>query len=310
MKTVVLTGGLGYSGSVIARRLLERGDRVRTLTNSPDRPSPIAHRLDIRRMDFADPDALVAAMDGADAFINTYWVRFNHRLFSFDQAVANTRLLFESARRAGVPRIVHTSILKAEQGRGLAYYDGKLRLEQDLRKLGVSSVIVRPGVLFGRGDILLNNIAWALRRLPIFGVFGAGEYKLQPMHVDDFADLVVGAVDGDAPAVCDAVGPETFSYRDLVALLGRAIGVRRRVVSLPPSVAYAFSRLVGPFVGDIVITREEIEGLMRGLLFSDSQARGSVRLSEWVRSHSHELGVRYASELGRRTDRAAAYTRL
>jgi NAD(P)-dependent dehydrogenase (short-subunit alcohol dehydrogenase family) len=161
---VAVTGALGYSGRAITEQLLERGARVRTLTNSPGRPNPFGGRLELRPLAFADRAQLVESLRGIDVLVNTYWVRFNHRLFTFDQAVANTRSLFAAAAEAGVRRIVYTSILKPEEGRGLAYYEGKLALEQALRAAGTSYAIVRPGVLFGRGDILVNNIAWMLRR--------------------------------------------------------------------------------------------------------------------------------------------------
>jgi uncharacterized protein YbjT (DUF2867 family) len=303
----VVTGALGYSGKAIAERLFARGDRVRTLTNSQNRPNPFGERLEVRPLAFNDHAALVGSLRGAETLINTYWVRFNHRLFTFDQAVANTIRLFEAARDAGVGRIVHVSIMKPEQGRGLAYYDGKLRLEEALRGLGVPHAILRPGVLFGRGDILVNNIAWVLRHLPVFGVFGDGRYGIQPMHVDDFAALAVGAIDAPSGSVLDAAGPEKFEYRELVREVARIIGVGRPIVSVPPPVGYAVSKLINPIVGDVIITREEIEGLMRGLLFSDHPPAGTTRLTEWAARHRDRLGRRYASEVGRRTDRVTEY---
>ncbi|MBX3381351.1 MAG: NAD(P)H-binding protein [Phycisphaeraceae bacterium] len=302
-----VTGALGYSGQQIARLLLERGGRVRTLTNSPDRPNPFGSRLEILPLEFANQRALVRSLEGVGTLFNTYWVRFNHKLFTFEQAVENTKRLFAAAKEAGVTRIVHVSILKPEQGRGLAYYEGKLELERALRQLDISHAILRPGVLFGRGDILVNNIAWALRHLPIFGVFGDGNYKLQPMHVDDFADLAIKCADRENDFIVDAVGPEDFEYRALVKAIAEIIGVRRAIVCVPPSVGYAVSKLVNPFVGDVIITREEIEGLMRGLLFSDGTRTGKTKLGEWVREHRDQLGRRYASEVGRRIRRNVAY---
>ncbi len=304
----VVTGALGYSGKAIAERFFALGHRVRTLTNSPGRPNPFGERLEIAPLAFDDPGALRESLRGADTLVNTYWVRFNHRLFTFDEAVRNTRALFAAARDAGVRRIVHVSILKPEEGRGLAYYDGKAALEESLRETGVSHAILRPGVLFGRGDILVNNIAWALRRLPVFGVFGDGRYKLQPMHVDDLADVAVREALASEDSVVDCVGPETFEYRDLVRTIGGIIGVRRPIVGVAPGVGYAVTRALGPLVRDVIITREEVEGLMRGLLWSDRPPTGRVRLTDWAREHRETLGRRYASEVGRRRDRIGAYT--
>ncbi len=305
----VVTGALGYTGKSVAGKLIARGMRVRTLTNSPNRPNPFGERLELAPMNFEDRAALVESLRGAEVLYNTYWVRFNHRLFTFAQAVANTKALFEAAKEAGVRRIVHVSILKPGQGRGLAYYDGKTELESHLRGLGVPHSIVRPGVLFGRGDILVNNIAWVLRKLPVYGVFGDGRYKLQPMHVDDMADLMIeqGAEAGDG--VVDAVGPETFEYTDLVRTIAGILEVRRPIVRVPAGLGYVVARSLGPVVKDVIITREEIAGLMRGLLYSDADPPrvGATALTAWAAAHRHELGRRYASEVGRRVRRDVAY---
>ncbi|MBX3388205.1 MAG: NAD(P)H-binding protein [Phycisphaeraceae bacterium] len=305
-----VTGALGYSGQQIARLLLDRGDRVRTLTNSPRRPNPFGDRLEIYPLSFEKPESLVGSLEGVDTLFNTYWVRFNHKRFTFNEAAANTRRLFAAAKQAGVRRIVHVSILKPEQGRGLAYYDGKQELEKALRELDISHAILRPGVLFGRGDILVNNIAWTLRHLPVFGVFGRGDYKVQPMHVDDFAALATECADRENDFTADAVGPETFEFRELVRTIAEIIGVRRPIVSIRPGLGYAISRLINPLVGDVIITREEIEGLMRGLLFSDSPRTGGTRLTEWAQENRDRLGRRYASEVGRRIRRDVSYSQV
>lgn len=303
----VVTGALGYTGRAVTERLLAHGDRVRTLTNSPRRPNPFGPRLEIRPLAFGDPAALRRALEGADLLFNTYWVRFNHRLFTFEQAVRNTRALFEAARDAGVRRIVHVSILHADQADDLGYYKGKHELEDALRASGVPHAIVRPGVLFGRGDILVNNIAWVLRRLPVFGVFGTGRYRLRPLHVDDMAALMIDCAGRTGDLTVDAVGPETFEFCELVRTLAQIIGVRRPIVRVPRWLGYAVSRVVNPFVGDVIITWEEILGLTRGILDSSAPATGKTRLTEWAPRHAQELGRRYASEVGRRVRRDVAY---
>lgn len=311
----VVTGALGYSGKAIAERLLARGHRVRTLTNSPDRPNPFGEALDIHPLAWTEPSRLADSMRGADTLINTYWVRFNHKHFTFDEAVANTKTLFRAAQTAGVRRIVHVSILKPGKGAalGLGYYQGKAELERDLRSLGISHAILRPGVLFGRGDILINNIAWSLRRLPVFGVFGRGDYELEPMHVDDFADLAVSqacAIPAEQSLTIDAKGPERFTFRGLAETLRHILALRTPIVRVPASMGLMASKVLGPLVGDVVLTREEIAGLMAGLLATDAPPTGTTRLTEWARKHATTLGTRYASEVGRRIERAKAYEQV
>jgi uncharacterized protein YbjT (DUF2867 family) len=309
---IAVTGAFGYSGKAIAELLLARGDRVRTLTNSPNRPHVFGNQVEVFPLVFDDPEALARSLDGCDVLINTYWVRFNHRLFTFEQAVHNTRQLFAAAKNAGVGRIVHTSILKPEQGHGLGYYEGKLQLEHDLAATGLPHTILRPGVLFGRGDILVNNIAWVLRHLPVFGVFGDGRYALTPLHVDDFAHIAVRAAGGDPalPTIVDCHGPETFEYRRLVQRVSQIIGIHRPIVRIWPGLGYLISTMLNPFVHDVIITRQEIEGLMRGLLWSNETSLGTTKLTQWMIEHRDSLGRRYASEVGRRVKRTLAYENI
>ena len=303
----VVTGALGYTGRSVTEQLLDRGVRVRTLTNSPGRPNPFGERLEVLPLAFDDPEALVRSLEGAEVLYNTYWVRFNHALFTFDRAVASTKTLFDAARRAGVKRIVHVSILHARAADDLGYYKGKHELEVALEESGVPHAVVRPGVLFGRGDILVNNIAWVLRHLPLFGVFGDGRYRLRPLHVDDMAALMIDHASREGNTRADAVGPEGFEYRELVRTIAEIVGVKRLIVRVPPVVGYWVGRMVNPLVKDVIITREEIEGLMRGLLDSDAPAAGNTKLTDWATEHEEQLGRRYASEVGRRVKRDEAY---
>jgi NADH dehydrogenase len=303
----VVTGAFGYSGKYIAQKLLAQGHRVVTLTDSPHRANDFAGRVSAVPYNFDRPDELARSLANVEVLINTYWVRFNHRLFQHADAVANTLALFRAALQAGVRRIVHISITNPSETSPLEYFRGKAQLEKALIESGMSYAILRPAVLFGKEDILVNNIAWALRHLPVFGVFGDGQYKIQPIYVEDMADLAVKYSASRENVVVDAIGPETYTYRELVATIARLIGVWRPVVSVPPRVGYWVGQLLGRLVGDMMITREEIEGLMAGLLCVDAPPAGTTKLSEWVRNNASTLGRHYTSELARRTDRESAY---
>ena len=251
--------------------------------------------------------AVLRSLEGVQVLYNTYWVRFNYSDFRHSQAVDNTRALFAAARRAGVSRVVHVSITNPSEDSSFEYFRGKALLERELMESGLSYAILRPAVLFGGEDILINNIAWVLRHLPIFGVFGAGHYRLQPIHVYDFADLAVAQGVGHANRTIDAIGPETYSYRELVRALARIIGVRRPIVSVPSQLGYVTGWLLGRLLGDVLVTREEIQGLMQDLLATESEPTGEMKLSSWAREHGATLGKRYATELGRRRNRRVAY---
>lgn len=302
-----VTGAFGYSGKYIAHRLLAEGRRVITLTNSTDRANDFGGRLTVYPFHFDQPDELAASLAGVEVLYNTYWVRFNHPLFRHADAVRNTLILFDAARRAGVRRIVHVSITNPAENSPLEYFSGKARLERALIESGLSYAILRPTVLFGKEDILINNMAWLLRHLPVFGVFGDGSYRLQPIYVDDLAALAVAQGSASANTTLNAIGPETFTYRELVTTIARLIGVRRLVIGMPPAVGYWAGRLVGSLMGDVTITREEIVGLMADLLYVTTPPTGTTKLSDWITAHADTLGRHYTSELARRRDRVGAY---
>ena len=302
-----VTGAFGYSGKYIARRLLDEGRTVITLTNSPRRRNPFGDAVRAHPFNFDRPEKLTEVLGGVSVLYNTYWVRFNHKTFTHAQAVENSRTLFRAAAEAGVQRVVHVSITNPSEDSDLEYFSGKAKLERALQESGVSHAILRPAVLFGKEDILVNNIAWMLRKFPVFGVFGRGDYRLQPIHVDDLAKLAVEMGKNRDDRVVDAIGPETFTYRELVERIGRIIGKERPVMSIPPGVGYLVSKLVGKLVGDVIVTRDEIRGLMAGLLYVESPPAGTTKLTDWASQNADSLGVRYASELARRRDRTSAY---
>jgi NADH dehydrogenase len=302
-----VTGAFGYSGKYITKRLLDRGHEVITLTNSPDRANPFACRVKPYPFNFDKPEKLAQSLQGVSVLYNTYWVRFNHKMFQHADAVRNTERLFEAAKEANVERIVHISITNPSEDSPLEYFNGKARLERALADSGISHAILRPTVLFGKEDILINNIAWALRRLSVFGVFGSGEYRLQPIYVDDMAAIAVEQGAKRDNVTIDAIGPETFTYIELVKVVGEMIGKERPIISVPPPIGFLVGWVLGKWVGDVMITREEIKGLMADLLYVDSPPAGTTRLTDWIREHADSLGRNYTSELARRTDKTMEY---
>ncbi len=296
----VVTGAYGYSGKYIARRLLDKGCEVRTLTNAPRQTDALGTNIQAHPFCFDEPDRLVAFLRGARVLYNTYWVRFNHSKFSHSLAVENTKRLFAAAKEAGVERIVHVSITNPSASSRLEYFSGKAELEYELKMSGISYAILRPTVLFGKEDILINNIAWMLRHFPVFGVFGDGQYRLQPIFVDDLAALAEEQGKLSENCVVNAIGPETYSYESLVATIGRLICHTRPILHLPPLVGWLAGWCMGKAMRDVVITKEEIRGLMQDLLHVKTPPTGTTCLSDWIVENVDTLGVQYASELGRR----------
>jgi NADH dehydrogenase len=306
----VVTGAFGYSGKYITRRLLAMGHSVRTLTNSFSRPNPFGSQVEAYPFNFEDIDQLTQTFHGASVLYNTYWVRFDTTDFSHSAAIENSLRLFTAARQAGIKRVVHISITNPSGTSALPYFSGKARLERGLIESGMSYAILRPAVLFGPEDILINNIAWILRHFPLFGIFGDGKYRLQPIYVDDLAKLAVEQGQVETNRIMDAIGPETFTYRELVRTIGTIIGRNRPVISISPTLGYWSGWLIGKLMGDVLITRDEIAGLMQDLLMTDSLPVGNTQFTTWARDHASTLGNHYASELKRRRNRATAYENL
>lgn len=295
----VVTGAFSFTGKYITRRLLALGKRVGTLTGHPGRPNPFGAEVSAFPLDFRNPSGLAESLQGAATLYNTYWVRFPYGETTFERAVENTRILIGAAREAGVRRIVHISIAHADEASPFPYYRGKGELERTVIDSGLSYAIIRPTLLFGDEGILVNNIAWMLRRFPLFAVPGAGDYRLQPVHVDDVAGLAVEAGQKDANLILDVAGPEVYTFDGLVRLIAEKLGSRARIVRLPPETFFSVARMIGRMVNDVVITRDELEGLMADLLVVEASPTGHTRLSDWLTENAGRVGSAYFSELER-----------
>jgi nucleoside-diphosphate-sugar epimerase len=294
----VVTGAFSYSGRFIAAELLEHGRGVRTLTNHPKPGDPLAARIPAQPLDFENDGALVTALTGADTLYNTYWVRAPRVGVPHTTAVDNTKRLIDAARRAGVRRMVHTSIANPTASH-LSYYRGKAELEEAVRSSGLSYAIVRPTLLFGEGDVLINNIAWLLRHLPVFGIPGDGRYRLQPMHVRDHAALMVETGLQSTDQVVDSAGPDIFTFEELVKVLRDAMGVHTVVLHMPPALAMLGATVAGRLTGDMMLTRDELDDLMHDILISHEPPRGRTRLIDWLGTNAETVGRDYASEVAR-----------
>jgi NADH dehydrogenase len=295
----VVTGAFSYTGRYITNRLLKKGRRVRTLTGHPNRRNPFGSRVSVSPLDFQDERRLAEHLRGARTLYNTYWVRFPRGEVTYDLAVANSEALLRAAGRVGVRRIVHVSITNPSIDSRFPYFRGKARVEDAIRASGLGFTIVRPTVIFGNEDILINNIAYLLRRLPVFGVSGSGAYRVRPVSVEDVAELCVAAGNREMDEVLNAVGPETFTFDELVRLIARAVRTRTRIIHVPPTVALIAASVIGRALGDVLVTRDELEGLMASLVTTEGPATGTRRLTDWLEANADVVGQRYASEIAR-----------
>lgn len=296
-QTDAVTGAFGYTGRYVTRLLLDMGKSVVTLTGHPDRHNPFGSRVKTLPFYFDNPRRLADNLKGAKTLYITYWIRFPYRGMTYAKAVDNTFSLIEAARETDVERIVYVSITGADKKSPFPYFAGKGLIEEKIAQSGLSYSIVRPTVIFGDEGILINNIAWLLRTSPLFGIFGAGDYKIQPVYVEDMARIMIKAGQSNENMVIDAAGPETYSFVELVQLIARSINSRARIISISPRLGFLTGKIMGLLLGDVLITKDEINGLMANLLCSNNPPTGKTRLSQWIKQNADSIGRTYFSEL-------------
>jgi uncharacterized protein YbjT (DUF2867 family) len=293
-----VTGAFSFTGRAIARQLLAEGREVVTLVRRPA-PSDADSRIRTAPMAFDDPAALATAFAGVDTFYNTYWIRFERGETTFDEVIRRSRLLLTAASHAGVRRVVHVSVVNAGPTAPTTYFTAKARLEDVVRGSGLSHAIVRPTLTFGPDDILVNNLCWVLRRFPAFAIPGDGEYRLQPVHVEDVAQIAIAAGREARDLEVDAAGPDILTFNQFVRLLAEAVGSRAWLFHAPRSLSYLGARVLGLLVRDVMLTRDEVSELTASLLVSAKPPTGHIGLPAWASAHADELGRTYHSELDR-----------
>jgi uncharacterized protein YbjT (DUF2867 family) len=294
----VVTGAFSYAGRAITDELLQRGRRVRTMTGHPERGAR-PETIDIRPLDFDDLGGMVASLTGATTLYNTYWVRFAHGRTDHGQAVDNSRALFYAARRAGIQRVVHVSITHPTIDSPYPYFRGKALVERALAETGIAYAILRPAILFGGEGVLINNIAWLLRRLPVFAVGGRADYRIRPIHVRDLAELAVVAGEGRDDTIIDAVGPERPTFLELVHSIRDAVASRSPIIRIPGTVLPVAAACLNLVLRDVLLTKDEYRAMADNLADTSGPATGHTPLSTWLADNASNLGMTYANELDR-----------
>ena len=292
----VVTGVFSYTGGYITRELLARGERVRTLSRRPEPTHPLAAEVTLGTLQFEDESALARDLEGAGTLYNTYWIRFPRGAVTWEDVVGNTRVLLRAARAAGVARVVQFSVANASEASPYGYFRAKAWAERALRESGISYAVIRPTLIFGRGEFLLENIAWALRRFPFFLVPGGEGFCVQPVSATEVARLAVELAGREDDVVADAAGPAAYTLAELVAIVREAIGASTRLVPCPAQLVLAAARLGKWAFGDVLVTREELGALRTNLLTSSGTAVGTARLEDWVAAEADRLGRAFASE--------------
>ena len=294
-KLNMVTGAFSYTGRYITKRLLSLGEKVRTLTEHPEKDQ-FNSQVKVFPYNFNKPEKLVESLRGVNTFYNTYWIRFSYGDMTFDKATDNTKILIEATKKAEVKKIVHISITNADEKSSLPYFKGKGIVERIIKESGLDYAILRPALIFGKENTLINNIAWLLRKFPFFGIFGDGNYKLQPVYVEDLAELAVEAAYENENKTIDAT-EETFTFNELIHLIKNKISSNAKILHISPQLFLIFSNIMNKFVNDIVVTEDEVNGLMKNLLYTSESPKGKTKLNSWLEKNSESIGIEYISQL-------------
>ncbi len=296
----VVTGAFSYSGAALAAELHRRGRTVRTLTAHPARHTGPGPRVESWPLDFTE-ESLRSCLTGTHTLYNTYWSRFPETGTTYDAAVANSRTLFRVASQVGVRRIVHVSITNPDLASPFPYFSGKALVERDLAACGVPYAIARPAFLFGNGGVLINNMAWMLRHLPVIPVGDGGAYLMRGMHVADLAGLCADLADGPDGVCVDAVGPDRMTFRELLGVVRDAVAPKTPIVAVPGRLLIAGARLLIPVLRDQLLTGDEYRAMASGLADSQAPATGATSFRTWVEQQAPRLGRRYLNDTSGRT---------
>lgn len=295
----VVTGAFGFLGAYLAARLLARGRQVNTLTGHPERQGSLTGKVKVSPFHFERPEQLAKDLEGAKTLYNTYWIRFERGAATFDLTLERTRILAEAAARAGVRHLVQFSSVGADERSDLPYFRAKAEAEKLVAASFPGVTIIRPTLMFGVESLLFNNLAWMLKKMPVFAVCGRGDYLLQPVYVDDVAAAAVTAEPSAESRILEIGGPETCSYRELLQQLAAVVGARLRVLQVRMERLMQMTSTLAHLTDDVLMTRDEAEALVRGMLVASGPAAGSTRLSSWLEDHGQELGKTYQSVLDR-----------
>mmetsp|Transcript_65137 Transcript_65137/g.136455 ORF Transcript_65137/g.136455 Transcript_65137/m.136455 type:complete len:328 (+) Transcript_65137:421-1404(+) len=323
MSRVAITGGLSYTGRYLAKLLLDEGHSVVSLSRRrvPIAPAPLTdadlRKVAVKPLDFSDDKELRASLDGCDALVCTYFIRFAMDGDSHAAAAERVGKLFRIARQVGVKRVVFTSHTHASEDSPYPYLANKAKACRMLRETGLPSyAIARPCGVFGdtAGEsILMNNAAWVLRRVPLVLLPGDGSARFQPIHVRDFAELLRDLAGlgpngaGSDAQERDACGPDAPTSRELFSHIATSVGSPAFVGAggslLSTKLVTTLSKPIDWYTGDVLLDQDDLDFLNNGLTVADDPTDPAIKkrrsLMDWISSVGPSLGNEYVSSVAR-----------
>ena len=257
-------GGTGFLGHRVVQRLLERDFSVRVASRHPERTAALFPdvKLGIESIhaDINDDRSVAAAVAGVEGVVNavSLYVEGGHETFHSVHVTAAARVA-RLAREAGVERLIHVSGIGSEADSASPYIRSRGEGEKVVRDAFPAATLIRPSVMFGRGDAFVGPVARMLRHLPVFPLFGRGQTKLQPAHVEDVAEAITRAIHTAQPRMYyELGGPRIYAYRSLLEMLARHLGKKPLLVSMPFGLWHALASVAEMLPGP-PITRNQVE---------------------------------------------------
>ena len=234
---MLLTGGTGFVGGRLARRLLAQRRPLRLLARRPEKvPEDLRAGAEVVPGDIRDADSLSRAVEGTAAVIHLVGIIREGRGASFRRVhVEGAEQIVRACRQTGVKRYLHMSALGARAGAASEYHRTKWEAEEVVRASGLEHTIFRPSVIFGEGDEFVNRLVAIARRAPVIPIIGDGLRLLQPIWIEDVVSCFVQSLSNPQTIgeTYELGGPEALGLIEIMAMIRRRLGSSKPMVRLP-----------------------------------------------------------------------------
>jgi NADH dehydrogenase len=268
---IAITGGTGFVGRNAARTLVEEGHEVVLIARGCDRTDPGIRQL--ARSQFAgigldDVDSLARAFAGAKVVVHCAGINRETGAQTYQRVhVEGTRHVVEAARRAGVDKIVLISFLRARPHCGSGYHESKWAAEEIVRGSGLDYTVLKCGVIYGKGDHMLDHLSHGFYTFPIFALVGFRDKPIRPNAVEDIARIIkAAALNGALSRRTVAVlGPEELTLRQAVRRVARVVGQHPLMFPLPVWFHYILGWFVERLMTVPLVSTAQVQMLSEGL---------------------------------------------
>lgn len=234
---ILVTGGTGFVGSHLINRLKKDGFPVRAIVRNPEKARLLKNiGVDVVRGDIDDISSLDAAMNGIEKVVHLVGIIQEGQGFTFKSVhVEGTENLLAAAKKAGIKQFFYQSALGARPNARSRYHKTKWEAEELVRASGIPYTILRPSLIYGRGDQFTMRLSEAVKISPVLPIIGSGKAKVQPIFIEDAVACIAKAVAGDAflNKVYEIGGPEQLTYEEVTKAIAEAMGIKRPMLHMP-----------------------------------------------------------------------------